>query len=56
MPLTGLLLSVLLLGERIDPSLALGTACIATGITVTLLGRARSTPNQQGNTTCVRRS
>jgi drug/metabolite transporter (DMT)-like permease len=55
-PLTGLLLSVLLLGERIDLSLALGTACIAIGITVTLLSRAPSTPIQQGSTACVRKS
>ena len=55
-PLTGLLLSVLLLGERIDPGLALGTACIAIGITVSLLGRAPTHPIQQGSTACVRRS
>ena len=35
-PLTGLLLSVLLLGERIDAGLAIGALCIAAGILLSL--------------------
>jgi drug/metabolite transporter (DMT)-like permease len=55
-PLTGLVLSVLLLGERIDAGLALGTACIAAGILITLRGgsrpaqgmhRSRKTPHNE---------